>query len=235
MAAIGETHWWYRSTRALLQQLIDRHADPAVSAVALDAAGGTGATGGWLSDRGPTVLADFESIALELARDGHPGYLTTRADINRLPFATDSFGLVLCVTALYHRMNADPSVAVREFARVAEPGALVVLMEPAGRRLRRSHDEVTHTGRRFSLGDVKALASGAGLDVVTATCAYSFLLPPAFAMALFDRGGASSDLDHNQSGLGGLLSAAASVERRIIRHVSVPFGLSAVVVARKRR
>ena len=107
-------------------------------------------------------------------------------------------------------------------------------MEPAGRRLRRSHDEVTHTGRRFSLGDLRALATDAGLDIVASTCAYSFLLPPAFVMAKIHRGGSTSDLDHNQSGLGGLLSGAASLERRLIGHVRIPFGLSAIVVARKR-
>ena len=234
MAETGDTHWWYRNTRALLRQLIDSHADPAVTGPALDAAGGTGATGGWLTERGPTVLADFESIALELARDSHHGYLAAQADINHLPFASETFGLVLCVTALYHKMNVEPGAPVREFARVAQPGALVVLMEPAGRRLRRSHDEVTHAGRRFSLRDMKAFATAADLDVVAATGAYSFLLAPAFGLALFKRKGSSSDLSHNQSGLGGLFGAAASLERRLIRHVGIPVGLSAVVVARKR-
>ena len=130
-------------------------------------------------------------------------------------------------------MNPNPAAIVREFARIAEPGAIVALMEPGGKRLWRSHDDVTHTGRRFSVGDLKEMAQGAGLEVIKATGAYSFLVPPAWLMGIIERGEAKSDVGRNQSGLGGLLGALASVERRLLRKYSMPFGLSAIVIARR--
>ncbi len=235
MAAAGETHWWYRSTRALLRQLIEPHLDRSAGALHLDAAGGTGATGGWLAEYATTVNADFEHFALQVGEQDYPGYLGVRADLNHLPFAGGSFSTVLCVTALCHRMNPDPAAIVRDFARVSRPGAVIALMEPGGKRLWRSHDDVTHTGRRFSVGELKAMAEAAGLEVVKATGAYSFLVPPAWLMGIVERGKGKSDVGRNQSGLGGTLGVLAAWERRFLRRWSLPFGLSAIVIARRPR
>lgn len=233
MAEAGESHWWYRSTRTLLRQLIEPHLQARSGALHLDAAGGTGATGGWLAAAAPTVLADYEQFALEIGRNDHPGYLPVRADLNRLPFDDGSFDTVLCVTALCHRMNPDPPALVREFARVAKAGAVVALMEPGGKRLWRSHDDVTHTGRRFSVEELRTMADSAGLEVLRATGAYGFLVPPAFVMGVVERNRAKSDVGRNQSGLAGLLGLCASLERRMLRRWDLPFGLSAIVIARK--
>lgn len=233
MAEAGESHWWYRNTRSLLRQLIEPHLDRSPDGLHLDAAGGTGATGGWLTEHAPTVLLDFEQFALQAAVEDYPGYLPLRGDLNTLPFVDGSFSSVLCVTALCHRMNPDPAAIVADFARIAKPGAVVALMEPGGKRLWRSHDDVTHTARRFSVGDLEAMALASGLEILTATGAYSFLVPPAFVMGIIEKNKAKSDVGRNQSGLGGLLGTLAAVERRLLKRVRLPFGLSAIVVARK--
>lgn len=233
MVAASENHWWYQSTRALLRQLVEPHVASTPHALHLDAAGGTGATGGWLTEHGPTVIADFEQFALQAALHDSPGYLAVRTNLNTLPFADDSFTAVLCVTALYHRMNPDPAAIVAEFARIAQPGAVVALMEPGGKRLWRSHDDVTHAARRFSVGEMKMMAQAAGLEVIKATGAYSFLVPPAWLMGIVERGSAKSDVGRNQSGLGGVLGVLASLERRFLRRFSLPFGLSVIVIARR--
>jgi SAM-dependent methyltransferase len=227
-----ESHWWFRASSALLAQLLEPHVRTlGPQAVALDAAGGTGATSSWLSRQVTTVLCDIEPVALEAAVDRYPQYLTARADIQRLPFADDSFDIVMCVTALCHEMNPDPQVVVDEFARVARAGAAVVLMEPHHPWLWRGHDVLTHTGRRFRLRELRALAETAGLRVQRATAAYSFLVPPAAAVKLVERGEPSSDVGRAENGLGGVFPALAGAERRLLRHVDLPVGLSAVVLA----
>lgn len=236
MAAAGERHWWYESTRQLLMQLLEPHLSSLGGpdrAIVLDAGGGTGATGGWMTAHAATVLADFEPMALDVARNDHPGVRPVAADLNRLPFADESFDAVLCVTALCHRMNPDPAAIVRDFARVVRPGGVVCLMEPGGKRLWRGHDEVTHTGRRFSVGELRSMVLGAGLDLQRATGAYSFLVPPAALMQLFERGAPRSDVGRNESGLGGTMSVLARAERRVLRRIDLPVGLSALALGRK--
>lgn len=233
MAAAGERHWWYRSTRALLRQLLEPLLDRSPDALHLDAGGGTGATGGWLTEFGTTVLADYETMALEVGRADFDRYLPVRADLNELPFADASFSTVLCVTALCHRMNPDPAAIVRDFARLIRPGGIVCLMEPGGKRLWRGHDEVTHTARRFGVRDLSTMAVDAGLEIVRETGAYSFLVPPAAVLGVIERGKQKSDVGRNETGLGGVMTGLARLERRYLRRFDVPFGLSAIAVARK--
>ena len=241
MAAAGEQHWWYDSTRHLLRQLLQPYLVTLTTngdrALALDAGGGTGATGGWMAEQVTTVLADYETMALDVARDDHGsaarGLDPVRADLNRLPFADHSFDVVLCVTALCHRMNPDPSAIVRDFARITRPGGVVCLMEPGVKRLWRGHAEVTHTARRFSVGELRSMVVGAGLQLERATGAYSFLVPPAALMQLVERGAPKSDVGRNESGLRGAMGLLARAERRLLRRVDLPVGLSALAIARK--
>ena len=234
MVEAGERHWWYRSTRSLLEGLISPHLGPVDSGTTyLDAGGGSGATGSWLADRALTVLDDYEPVALHAAVHDHAGYRGVRTDINHVPHQADAFDAVMCVTALCHRMNPDPQAVVNEFARVTKPGGLVCLMEPGGKHLWRGHDDVTHTARRFSLAEMRTMVRTAGLDLVRATGAYSFLVPPAAVMGVFERGKNKSDVGRNEGGLGGVLGQAARAERALLRRVSLPFGLSVIAIGRK--
>ncbi len=230
MAAATDRHWWYAATRTLLAQILEPHLD---SGPFLDAGGGNGATGAWMAARGPVVLADFEPAALRHAARQYPETGRELADIHHLPHPEATFGLTLCVTVLCHQSIPDPSAVVRELARVTCPGGVVVLMEPGVRRLRRGHDRVTHTARRFSRRDLTGLLRGAGLDLVRATGAYGFLVPPAAALAVVERGRVVSDTARNESGGGGLLPRLAAAERAVLRRVDLPAGLSVLAVGRR--
>jgi SAM-dependent methyltransferase len=231
MADMENAHWWYRGTRDLLADLLE----PTLRRGGrfLDAGAGTGATGAWMAQHGDVVATDVEPIALDAYRERHETLGTAVADLSQLPFANDSFDLVLCVTVLYHVGIPDPAAAVRELARVARPGGVVAVMEPGVRRLFRAHDREVHGARRFSLGDLRRLMTGAGLRLERSTGAYSFLVPPAAAKAVIERGRSSSDLDTSPGGLGGVLGRVASLERALLRHVSLPAGLSVVAIGRK--
>ncbi|MEO6157630.1 MAG: class I SAM-dependent methyltransferase [Ilumatobacteraceae bacterium] len=234
MAAAADRHWWYRATRQLLTEVLDPVLAPVDSTTLyLDAAGGTGATGRWLADRATTVLDDYETFAVSAAGTSSAGYRPVRADLNHLPHRDAAFDLVVCVTALYHRANPDPQAIVTDFARVTKPGGVVCLMEPGVRRLRRPHDVVTYAARRFSRSDLAGLITGAGLQPLRATGAYTFLVPPAAALAVFKRGQATSDVDQHEDGLHGVLGALARLERAVLRHADLPFGLSVLALGRK--
>lgn len=233
MAEVETTHWWYAATRALLSQELAPHLR--AGGRFLDAGCGTGATGAWMAEHGHLVGTDVEPLALQLYREGHPGGLDglAAADVTRLPFADASFDAVLCVTVLCHRSIASPAVAVGELARVLAPGGVLALWEPGVRRLRRAHDRVTHSARRFSRLDLARLCRDQGLAVVRSTGAHAYLVPAAAAKAALERGEVSSDLARHGDGLGGVLGRAAAVERAALRHVSLPAGLSVLAIARK--
>jgi SAM-dependent methyltransferase len=179
------------------------------------------------------VLCEYEPVAIDAALHRYPTYIAVRGDINHLPFPAAAFRVAMCVTALCHEMNPDPAATVRELARVMAPGGRLVLLEPNHPRLWRGHDRITHTARRFTVDGLASLTEGAGLRVERATAAYSFLVPPAAVVKLLDRNGSTSDVGRHQSGLGGLASWMAKIERRWLRRHDLPVGLSAVVLATK--
>ena len=234
MADVEQSHWWYDSTRQLLQQVLA--AEIAAGGRFLDVGAGTGATGAWLAEHGELVASDFMPLALELNRERHqhPGQQLelVAADAARLPFATGSFDLCLCVTVLCHQSIREPVEVVRELARTVRPGGVVCLWEPGVRRLRRAHDRVTHSARRFSRRDLSDLLRASGLTVERSSGAYAFLVPPAAVKAVFERGESASDLDRHEGGLGGALGAAARVERSLLRRIDLPVGLSVFAVGR---
>jgi SAM-dependent methyltransferase len=231
MAEVEDVHWWYRSTRALLQQLLA--GSTGSGGRFLDVGCGTGATGGWLADRGDLVAVDFEREALTLFGERHNSIGLIAADAGSLPLATGAFDAVVCVTVLCHRSIADPAAVVRELARVVRPGGVLCLWEPGVKRLDRAHDRVTHTGRRFSRRELAGYVTGAGLILERSTGAYSFLIPAAAAKTLVERGEVESDLDHHAGGLRGVLGGLATAERKVLERVDLPFGLTVVAVGRK--
>jgi ubiquinone/menaquinone biosynthesis C-methylase UbiE len=231
MAEVEEVHWWYRSTRALLQQLLAGSLGD--GSRILDVGCGTGATGGWLGARGDLVALDFELEALTSFGERHPSIGLVAADAARLPLEDDAFDAVVCVTVLCHRSIVDPAAVVRELARVVRPDGVLCLWEPGVKRLHRAHDRVTHTGRRFSRRELAGHVRAAGMTLERSTGAYSFLVPAAAAKSVVERDEVASDLDQHAGGLRGLLGGLASAERRLLRHVDLPFGLSVVAVGRK--
>ena len=234
LAEATESHWWFAATSRLIENMLSPHLDRLNGdAVCLDAGGGTGATSSWLAGRYSTALCEIEPIALGAAVARYPRYLATVADINHLPFRDDTFAAAMCVTALCHEMNDRPGDVVRELARVIMPGGCALLLEPNHPWLWRGHDRITHTARRFTLRSLGRLATDAGLVVERATGAFTFLVPAAAALKVLEGAKSNSDVGRYESGLGGLASRLASVERRLIRYVDLPFGLSAVVLAVK--
>ena len=237
MADFELTHWWYKATRKLLRQFIVSELTNGAQSTPrrfLDAGCGTGATGAWLADFGSVIALDTEREALDLYCQAHPEAQLIHGDISAIDLPDDFVDTALCVTVLYHGEVPDPAAAVREMARVVKPGGLVCLMEPGVRSLRRSHDRVTHAARRFSRRDLEQLAQQANLDIVRSTGAYSFLIPPAWIKSKLERTESTSDLDNNTSGLFGILGFIARIEQRLLRVVSLPFGLSVIVIARKK-
>lgn len=99
---------------------------------ALDLGCGSGRYLRLLADRGvPEVVgADLSTAMLERARES--GSRLVRSGVASLPFAAESFDLVVCALVVGHVVSLDP--AIGEVARVLRPGGVLVYsdLHPAG-------------------------------------------------------------------------------------------------------
>lgn len=234
MADVEDRHWWYDAVRRLLRRLLSGELSGSESTPRiLDAGCGTGATGGWLDERGHVVALDISAMALKLYAKGHPEATLLEGSVESIALPDASMDLVVCVTVLYHANVTNPSIAIAEFGRVLRPGGLLCLVEPGMKGMHRGHDEVTHGARRFGVKELRDLVFASGMEVEKATGAFSFLIPLAWVRSKLSRSNKSSDLSNNASGLLGLLGTLSRVETRLVARRSLPFGLSVLVLGRK--
>lgn len=223
LAALEDTHWWYRERRHLLAKALDgvRPGD------ALD----IGAAGG-----GNTrVLRDlgWRPVALEYGAEGaevahERGLLTLRADATRLPIGDGSLDLVVAFDILEH--IDDDGRAVGEVARILRPDGTFLVAVPADPKLWSAHDEAVDHVRRYTRETLSSVLHRGGFDVVDMT-SWNVLLRPV--VALRRKKASGSDLDDLHPVVNAGLRAIITAERYL--PVKQLPGVSLLVTARPRR
>jgi SAM-dependent methyltransferase len=238
MYAVEDQHWWYVGMRRVAEALLRQRFNGRRGALAvLDAGCGTGGNSAHLRAYGRVTGIDFSSDALQLAAE-RPGLRLARASVEALPFADESFDLVLSKDVLCHHGVARDVAAVREFARVLRPGGVLFLQLPAYEWLRSHHDEAVHTGHRYTAAELRGLLRAGGLRARRVTHANGLLLPAAAAWRALNRlrpdhGPDHSDVRPVAGPVNAVMRAALSLEAPLIARRDLPFGLSVIGVAEK--
>jgi ubiquinone/menaquinone biosynthesis C-methylase UbiE len=96
----------------------------------LDIGTGVGRWARWYAARGAAVTGiDLEPHRLRIAAAHDDGINYERMPADELRFRDDSFDIINCVTVLQHTSDDVKHRAISEIARVAAPGAAVVMLE----------------------------------------------------------------------------------------------------------
>ena len=222
LAALEDTHWWYRERRHLLA----RHLREMPPGRALDIGAAAGGNTRVLLDRG------WDAIALEYSEDGahmarERGVPVVRADALTLPLPDTSLDLVVAYDVLEHLEDDDR--AVQELRRVLRPGATALIAVPADPRLWSAHDEAVGHFRRYTRSTLVPLLERNDMEV-TDVASWNVLLRPV--VAWHRRSSTGSDQERMSPVLNFGLRAVVATER-FLPVKSLP-GVSLLVRAQRR-
>jgi SAM-dependent methyltransferase len=240
IARTEESFWWFRGMRGISFALLDRWIGRLPGRRALEAGCGTGHFAAALAARCPLDLTalDLEWEGIRYCRERRE-LRPVQASIASLPFPDGAFDLVTCMDVLVHYPEGQEGPPFAELARVVRPGGLLFVRVSALPILRSRHSEFTWERQRFTRPRLRALAQGAGLEILRLTYT-NFLLTPV-ALVKFriweplTRQPPASGLAPVPVWLDRLLYSALAMERHwLAQGGGFPWGQSLYLLAQKR-
>ncbi len=111
---------------------------------------------------------------LRLSRD-LPDLPLLQFDLTHCPLPSQSLDAVVLLNVLEHIQ--DDSAAMAQVYRILKPGGIAVIEVPAGPHLYDVYDKLLMHERRYSFGQLKRLALGAGFEILTQSHLGFFLYP----------------------------------------------------------
>lgn len=238
-AALEDHHFWFVSRRRIFFDLLDRALAGRSDLDVLEVGCGTGGMLGPLQRYGRVHGIDVaHDFVAHCRQRGFPRVLTGSG--YQLPFADGSFDLVVLLDTMEH--IPDDHRALQEVRRVLRPGGIVFVSVPAYQFLWSQNDDIAHHCRRYTRRRLDAVLRAAGLQVERLsyfnTLLFPLILPAVLFQKLMARLGRLPK-DYNNASvpiarpLNRLFTWIMSSERFLLRWLSLPFGHSALGLARR--
>ncbi|MEQ7873630.1 class I SAM-dependent methyltransferase [Sphingomonas sp. ASV193] len=233
MAELGDTHWWFRARRRVLDEIVRRVAKPPKDARILEVGCGPGHNLAMLKSFGRVEGVEMDEAAGKIAS----GRVGAPVAVGRLPeldgIARGAYDLVALLDVLEHVPDDRASLAA--IFDLLRPGGALLLTVPANPWMFSAHDVAHHHHRRYRKREIDALAREAGFAVDLLT-PFNTLLFPAIAGAraigkLTGKEGGDDALP--PAPLNKLLEGIFASERWLAGRVPFPAGVSLVAVLRR--
>jgi len=186
-----------------------------------------------LATHGRAEGVDISSQAVDFCRERGLDSVRLGA-AEQLPYENGSFDLVTALDVVEH---LDDDVAgLREMRRVLRRDGRVLLFVPAFMFLWGVQDDVSNHRRRYTLPGLLKAVEAAGFSVEWSSYAnISFFLPVLAVRSVMRWLGLCADTEYgiNISPMNGPFSRLFAAERFVFKRGRLPFGVSAVCIARR--
>ena len=228
-------HWWFRGRRRVLVDMLrQEQCSSGGSARILDYGCGTGGNTPAYAAFGAVVGIEPDPGAVRLAHTrGQAQYC--RSNGTNLPFRQAAFDAVLASDVLEH--IEDDVEALSEIARVLKPGGVAIVSVPAHQWLFSRHDVALHHFRRYSRTRLRQLLENGGFRIRRLSYWNTTLFPAICMHRLADKSrpmrGPQSDTASSPWLINEALAALLAAEAAILRHASLPWGVSLIAVGER--
>jgi len=230
---VEDTHWWYVGRRRIIQSLVEKISTKLQTQRILDVGCGTGANLKMLAAYGKAEGVDISPQAVDFCHERGLNSVKLGA-IEQLPYESDSFELVTALDVIEHL--DDDIAGLREMRRVLCRDGRLLVFVPAFMFLWGVQDDVSNHRRRYTLPRLLKAVEEAGFSVEWSSYAnISFFLPVLVVRSMMRWLGLRADTEYgiNISLMNGPFSSLFAAERLIFKHGRLPFGVSAVCIARR--
>lgn len=230
-----DTHFFYAGNHKIILSLIRKYFGCAPRKLKiLDAGCGTGLLAKKMEQFGEVVGVDNNPKAIKFAKKR--GVNARLASVNKLPFKSGSFDLVVSVDVIYHEA-VDDKGALGEFFRVLRPGDFLMLRVPANKWLGTLHDRHVHTRERYSKENLREKLENAGFVIEKLSFVNLSLVPLVLGRRLWEEiarpAASASAVGKFPRILNNLLSFLLSIEARFLLAGNLPLGIGLVAVCRR--
>lgn len=234
MAEVEDRHWWFAVRRQILDRII-AGLSLGTGARLLEVGCGTGGNLPMLARHGEAYALESDAVALDYARRRRCARVEPGRLPEAIPFDELRFDLVLMSDVLEHLDRQEDSL--RAVGGRLKAGGWLLLTVPALPALWSRHDEAHHHRRRYRMAGLRSLVGDAGYEVRYLSYFNSLLLPAIFAVrrlrALRDGGSDGHDLSMPPVPLNRILTALFGIERWLVGRVTLPAGVSLILLARR--
>lgn len=233
-AAAEDAHWWFVARRRILERVLDGLSLPADASI-LEAGCGTGGNLAMLARHGRLRAFEIDDGARVMANKRRVTDVAAGALPEPIPFEGERFDLIAMLDVLEH--VEDDRGALVNLRKRLKPGGRLLLTVPAYMFLWSRHDEINHHQRRYTRGPLVRLVQETGYHVRHASYFNTLLFPLVLGVRTLnnllgrDEG---SDLAMPSPPVNKLLTRVFASERHLVPRAALPFGVSILLVARKR-
>jgi len=231
---LERTHWWFIGRRRLLRFLLSS-LNMKKDSFVIDVGCGVGSNLHFLRSMNAKAIGiDSEIYSLLLAEKRLLGVPLVHGDMTKLPFKSNSIGLIIASDVLEHL--DDDSLGVREIYRALKPKGVAIFTVPAFEFLKGTQDRVGMHRRRYSKHQFLKTVKQEGFAILKSSYFNFILFLPIFLTRrlIFLLGlKIQSENRVNFPLINYFLTGLFSLEPYILKYFSFPLGVSIYCIAKK--
>jgi 2-polyprenyl-3-methyl-5-hydroxy-6-metoxy-1,4-benzoquinol methylase len=239
---VFENHWWFLVREGILADILKKYVG--TGARILDFGCNYGHTVSVLKSYGYDAFgADVSREAIEYGISKGIPNLCVIGDGQYIEKCTpESFDVILALDVVEH--IEDDREAIAQMHTLLKPGGILIVMVPAYMFLWGIQDEVAEHYRRYTMSNFMSMVHVSAqkhntrpFTILRKTYFNTLLFAPIACIRLVSRifgsGGRQSDFDIHGPRMNKILFWIFNLERKLLRYVNFPFGVSILTVLEK--